>query len=52
MRPKGRVQIIFKALLPNFVKGFNESWHKFHPFCKDESEQNEAEKCSRKPFFL
>jgi len=29
--------------LPNFVKGFNKSPFKFYLFCKDKSEQNEAE---------
>ncbi len=28
--------------MPNFAKGLNRSWHKFHPFCMDEREQNEA----------
>jgi hypothetical protein len=40
--PKGQVQKIFQTLLPNFAKGLDESWFKFHPFCMGESWQNEA----------
>jgi hypothetical protein len=34
-RPKGWVQKIFQTLPPNFVKGLNESWHKFCSICMD-----------------
>ncbi len=41
-RPNGWVQKIFHAIMPNFIEGFNESWHKFCPFCVDESEGDES----------
>jgi hypothetical protein len=36
------VQKIFCTLPPNFIKGLNESWHKFCSFFVNESEENEA----------
>jgi hypothetical protein len=43
-RPKGLGKKNLSILPPNFIKGFSKSWHKFCSFCRDESEQNEAEK--------
>jgi hypothetical protein len=41
-RPKGWVKKIFQTLPSNFVKGHYKSCLKFHPFCMNESEENEA----------
>ncbi len=52
-RPKGLK--IFQTLLQTFVQGNNESFHDFHSFCMDESEQNEVKGLilySKRSFFL
>ncbi len=42
-RQKSWVQEIFQTVSQNFAKCLNESWHKFHQFCMDKSEQNEVQ---------
>jgi hypothetical protein len=43
----------FCNLPPNFVKGPNKSWLKFHPFCMNESYEKEVRDSFmlKKPFF-
>jgi hypothetical protein len=35
-------QKIFRTLMPNVIEGPYISWLKFHPFCMDGNDQNEA----------